>query len=204
MTRTFRRDHPLPNGLPAGIRFHGGHSWASLIGLELAFVGATEFAIGFTGALAGITLPKEWGLLRAGQLTWTLVSKRGRELQQVSPVGGRILVSNSHIVDHVARLPRSPYLRGWILCLQSPSIPLELRTLFSQEADRLSLDRTIRFMRKVLGSSLRVPFRDGEWMPAFGDDFSDKEWEALRTELFPAPLPPGPGIERNRTDRYEN
>jgi glycine cleavage system H lipoate-binding protein len=185
--RAFWKDTFAPGGFPAEIRFHGGHTWASLIGLELAFVGATEFAVGFAGALADITFPREQGLVRAGQVAWTLVSNRSRKLQQVSPLGGRILVANSYLVEHVAKLPRSPYHRGWILCLQSPSVPHELQQLLSHEAHQVSLDQTIRTMQDILGSSRNLPLQDGRWRPAFGDEFSDEEWEALRTELFPAP-----------------
>lgn len=198
------RDSRGSQGLPPGIRFHAGHTWVRPIGLEIAFVGATEFAVGFTGDLEGISLPREFDLLRAGQLTWALVSKRGRRLHQVSPVGGRILVANSYLDGNIGELRRSTYHRGWVLCVQSPSIPFELQNLFSHEADQVSLERTLRAMRKVLGSPLRIPFRDGEWRPNFGDEFSDEEWEALRSELFPDPRPPFPRVERRRSCPYEN
>jgi glycine cleavage system H lipoate-binding protein len=204
MIGEFRKNHSGPDEPPAGIRFHAGHTWAYLIGLELAFVGTTDFAVGFTGDLASISLPREFDLLQAGQPTWTLLSKRGRRLQQVSPVGGRILVTNSYLVENMGVLRRSPYHQGWILCLQSPSIPYELQNLFSRQSDRVSLDRTLRSMRKVLGSPLRLPFKNGEWMPAFGDGFSDEEWEHLRVELFPDPKPHSSREEGTRRCRHES
>jgi glycine cleavage system H lipoate-binding protein len=204
MIDAFRSNQSLSKDWPPGIRFHPGHTWAYLIGLELAFVGATDFAIAFTGDLAGVSLPREFNLIRAGQPAWTLISKRGRRLQQVSPLGGRILVANSYLLENAGELRRSPYDQGWVLCVQSPSIPYELRTLFSHEADQVSLDRTLRSMKRVLGSSVRLPLEDKVWRPAFGDEFTDEEWEALRSELFPVPQPPVPRVERNRWHRYEN
>ena len=171
---------------PAGVRFHPGHTWVRLIGFDLALVGATDFAANFAGNLAGISLPRESRLLGAGGVAWTFISDKGRRLAQVAPIGGQVLAVNSDLVEDIGGLARSPYNHGWVLCLQSATIPDQMRNLLSHEADQLRFDRTCSTITRVLGSALRLPFRDGKWSPAFGDELSDEEWEALRHELFPA------------------
>ena len=177
-----RRENP-----PPGTLFHSGHTWVRLISDDLAFVGATDFAVNFVGGLAGVSLPGEFCPLRKEETAWALTSEKGRRLHQVAPIGGWILAVNSALLENVNGLERSPYNLGWLLCLQSATIPHQMGNLLSHEPDRLWSDRTCSSMRTVLGSALRLPFRDDSWRPSFGDDFSDEEWEALRRRLFPAP-----------------
>lgn len=172
--------------LPAGIRFHSGHTWIRRVSVNLAFVGPTEFAINFAGSLTDLSLPTDFKPLKAGDTAWTFIAKNGRVLDQVSPIGGDVLVVNSDILDDLGGLRRSPYDDGWLLCLRSPSISEKTEGLLSQEPDRLWLDQTFRSMEAVLDLPSRVPYRDARWRPEFGDEFSDREWEALRKSLFPA------------------
>ena len=176
-----RRDRP-----PAGCRFHPGHTWVRLVSLDLAFVGTTDFAVNFAGDVVGLSLPQEFRLLEEGRKAWVFTSAKGRRLTQMAPIRGQVLAVNKDLVEDVSGLARSPYHRGWLLCLQSPTIPLQMRSLLSQEADQVWLDRICSTTSAVLGSPLRLPLRDGGWSPAFGDAFSDEEWEVLRHKLFPA------------------
>jgi len=171
---------------PSGLRFHPGHTWVRLLSLDLAFVGVTDFAVNFTGTVAGISLPREFRLLRLGQEAWVLSSGRGRRLTQVSPIGGQILAVNSDLLEDPAGLARSPYHHAWLLCLQSVTIPEQMRKLLAHEADQIWLARTRSTMISVLGSPLRLPLEGNQWEPAFGDELGDEEWEALRQKLFPA------------------
>jgi glycine cleavage system H lipoate-binding protein len=171
---------------PAGFRFHPGHTWVRLLSVNLAFVGTTDFAVNFAGELEGLSLPREFRLMVQGEEAWVFTSAKGRRLSQVAPVGGQVLAVNRGLFEDVGGLTRSPYHHGWLLCLQSGTIPDQIRNLLSEEADRFWMDRTCSAITSILGSALRLPFRDGEWSPAFGDSFSDEEWEALRHKLFPA------------------
>ena len=172
--------------LPAGIRFHSGHTWARLVSDNMVFVGATEFAIKFTGSLTGLSLPRSSEIVREGEPTWTFLSRNGRTLGQASAIGGQVLVANSDLLEDPSELRRSPHQGGWLLCLRSPDIARDLGKLGPREADRAWLDRTLDTMEAVWGSPLRVPFQDGTWRPEFGDEFSDEEWGTLRKKLFPA------------------
>jgi len=171
---------------PAGLRFHSGHTWVRLVSLDLALVGPTGFAVSFAGSMAGISLPREFSLLRPGETAWTFTTAKGRHLSQISPIGGQVLAVNSDVREDPSQLERSPYRAGWIMCMRSPDIPYRMRSLLSQEPDLLGLDRTCKRMTSVLGTALRLPYRDGGWEPQFGDGFSDEEWEALRRDLFSA------------------
>ena len=171
---------------PADFRFHTGHTWVRLLNVDMAFVGTTDFAVNFAGRLKGISLPHEFHHVRVGETAWTLLSENGRKLVQVAPLEGRVLVANSDLTEDLGKLNESPFGNGWFFCVQSPTIPFQIASLLSQRADRVWLDHTRQTMASVLGSSSRVPFREGEWNLAFGDEFSDEEWESLRHRLFPA------------------
>jgi glycine cleavage system H protein len=181
---------PIPKGQrnpPAGFRYSLGHTWVQLVSIDLALLGATEFAVSFAGRLAEVTPIRESKLLRTGETAWTFTSLKGRRLSQVSPIGGQVLAANSDILDDPALLQESPYETGWILCVRSPSIPHFMGKLLSQEPDLLCLERTCQCMTSVLGTALRLPFRDGGWRPCFGDEFNDEEWQTLCQEFFPSP-----------------
>jgi len=170
---------------PARLRFHSGHTWVRAIGREMAFVGTTEFALAFAGALETILLPREQLLVRPGTLLWSLVSREGRRLGQVSPLGGRVLVVNTGVLKDLDRLQRSPYGSGWLVCIQSPTLPQFCQNLPPLEPDLLGLERMTRAMTQVLGpaaDSIRVQDR---WKARFGDDLADDQWESLRSKLFP-------------------
>lgn len=171
---------------PAGIRFHTGHTWVRLVGLDLALLGPTKFAVSFAGSLTDISLPREFSSLRQGETAWTLTTAKGRCLSQISPIGGQVLAVNSDVQEDPGGLQESPYNTGWILCIRSPGIPHHMRNLLSHEPDQLGLERTCKNMNSVLGTALRLPYGDGRWKPLFGDDFNDEEWETLRQGLFPA------------------
>jgi glycine cleavage system H protein len=170
---------------PAGIRYSLGHTWVRLVSVDLALLGATEFAVNFTGSLTGISLPPEFNFLRLGETAWTFTSSRSRRLSQIAPIGGQVLAVNSDVLEDPGWVHRSPYRIGWILCIRSPTIPHLMRNLLSHEPDLLGLERTCNRMTSVLGTALRLPFRDGGWKPQFGDEFNDEEWETLRREFFP-------------------
>jgi glycine cleavage system H protein len=161
--------------------------------MDLAILGATEFAVNFLGRLASVSTIPEFRLLRPGEIAWTLTSLNGRELSQISPIGGQVLAANSDIVEEPILLQESPYRTGWILCIRSPSIPRSMRNMLSQEPDLLCLERTCHQMTSALGTALRLPFQNGRWRSRFGDEFNDEEWETLRREIFPDPPSRGRG-----------
>jgi len=184
---------------PAGVRFHPGHTWVRLVSMDLALVGSTRFAVSFAGTLAGISLPGEFTILRRGNPAWTFTSTAGRRLSQVSPVGGQVLAVNPVIQDDPGGLHRSPYRAGWMLCIRSPDLLLQMRNLLSREPDLLGLERLCKRMVSVLGTALRLPNVDGKWSPFFGDDFDAEEWESLRREFFPGSGSPSEGISQLET-----
>lgn len=170
--------------LPEGIRFHPGHTWVRPISVDLAFVGATEFAVRFAGNLTELSLPVEFRYVRVGDPVWTFTSATGRKLTQLAPMGGLVLAVNETLLGDLTQLQDSPYRLGWILCMQSRSIPQQMRNLLSHQSDRIWFDRTCSTMRSVLGSALQLPAPEDAWKPAFGEDFSDQEWESLSLKLF--------------------
>jgi glycine cleavage system H protein len=182
--------------LPDGIRFHRGHTWVRPISIDLAFVGATEFAVRFAGNLTELSLPVEFRYVRVGDPVWTFTSATGRKLTQLAPVGGLVLAVNESLLEDLTQLQSSPYRFGWIICLQSRSIPQQMRNLLSHQPDRVWFDRTCSTMRSVLGSALQLPAREDAWKPAFGEDFSDEEWECLSLKLFQESVAPGPEPKR--------
>jgi len=174
-----------PTEVPAGLLFHSGHTYVRIISADLAFVGATRFAVGFVGSIGQVLRPPEYHRLSSGELAWTLVSRAGRKLVQTSPVGGRVLVVNKDLLDDPGRLENSTYQRGWVLCIQSPNLQGSLADLLPLEPDRLWLDHTLKVMEGILGDEGNLLFPDGTWRPGFGDGFSVQQWEALRHRLFP-------------------
>jgi glycine cleavage system H protein len=172
--------------------FHSGHTWVRAIGFDLAFVGATRFALEFLGELGKIALPHEHHRLKVGEPAWTLISLRGRKLAQASPLTGRVLVTNTDLEINPRNLSESPYQQGWILCIQSPSLHQYLQNLLPRETNGIWMERANRVMARVLGPGVAIPSTDGRWNPNFGDRLTNQQWEELRHKLFPACRHSGP------------
>jgi len=171
--------------LPADLLFHAGHTWVRVHRDNLVSIGATDFASNFAGELATIALPREFRLLHQGEPAWTLVSAKGRRLEQVMPIDGKVLAVNRELIREPNLVQRHPYDSGWILRVRPRDIHRSVLQLLSVAADRLWIEGISARVTALAGPSIGKLLDDANWATAFGDSLNDVDWDTLRHELFP-------------------
>lgn len=176
-----------PRGSEAPLLLHPGHTWLRLSDDGIATVGSTPFAAHFVGALAQVELPKEGRRFRQAEPAWTLISDRGRRLEQVMPVAGKVLAVNADLLRDPLRAQTRPLDEGWICRIRPRGLARGARNLMSGTAARRWLDAT----RSAVNARLGVPagataYDGGEWIAGFGGRFAEGDWQELKSELFPA------------------
>jgi glycine cleavage system H protein len=176
----------FPHKPPKDFLYHPGHTWVRVHDDKLVSVGATDFAMHFTGQLAAAQLPKEGARLQQGDPAWTLISARGRRVRQEMPIDGKVLAVNEELLRHPELGLRAPYDKGWILRVQPRDLKNSIRNLFSGTAAAAWNDAARASIAERLSPALGALAHDGgEWLEGFGDRLDDGDWEALRRELFP-------------------
>jgi len=172
---------------PAQLLHHPGHSWVRVGGGDAAAVGASTFAANFAGRLAKIELPRVGDVLKQGQAAWTLISERKRRLTQPMPVDGEILEVNTALVADPQLAQLEPYEDGWILRVRPRGEADRLHNLLEDPLGHVWDDAMRLRLNQMLSPALGARANDGgEWVPGFGDELSDEDWESLKRELFPA------------------
>jgi len=105
--------------LPAGLRYHPGHTWLARERQHLARVGADEFAARLAGKISKIELPKPGQWIRQGQTAWTLY-RNGETTSMVSPIEGEVVEVNPEVMNDPALLRHDPYGNGWLMTVHVP------------------------------------------------------------------------------------
>ena len=105
--------------MPAGLRYHPGHTWLERERKNVMRVGVDAFAAIITSGIDAIELPQPGHWVRQGQRIITL--RRGSEAYElVSPVEGEVTAINAETIAHPERLKDDPYGAGWLLRVFAP------------------------------------------------------------------------------------
>lgn len=147
-------------GLPAGLLFHQGHSWARPGGLGLVTVGIDDFAGKLLGEPDALELPRPGTRLHTGQPAWR-VRVGGGSVAMVSPVDGEVVAVNPAVVAAPSLASREPYDAGWLLEVQVQDPEATTRNLLRGELAREWLERSAERLRAVWTSGLGVLLPDG-------------------------------------------
>jgi glycine cleavage system H lipoate-binding protein len=181
---------------PAGLLFHPGHTWARSLPGGLVAVGADDFATGFIGRAAAVSLPAAGATLVQGQPAWTVVSAKGRRLSLAAPITGEVVAVAKQASATRAESP--PATSRWTL-LMRPSLS---QPGFANLLEGISARAWLAAIRDALATrhtSLGVVSPDGgTWHPQFGDTLDDQTWNDVRNEFFPAPHEPIAGTGKTR------
>lgn len=114
--------------VPRGFFLGKGHTWAELLTDGSVRIGADDFVQKLVGSVDGIEIIPTDGEIRKGAPLFRL-RKRGRVLTILSPVSGRIVETNSSVLNHPAAVNRDPYVRGWIAVIEPTDISADLKFL---------------------------------------------------------------------------
>lgn len=153
--------------------------------VNLVSVGATDFAVDFLGTAGTIIIAGESCSLQQADTAWTLVSRKGRRLRQVTPVPGKIVAVNTDLLTDPGLLEQSPYDKGWIMCVKSHQMSASMRDLLSCEEYLIWLSRAVDDVSACLDPAGVDTLQKDVWPAAFGDHLSDTDWKELCDRLLP-------------------
>lgn len=156
------------------VYLHPGMAWVRGPSGRAVTVGASTFAVDFTGKLASIELPHPGERLREGETALTLVSAGGRRLALPTPVAGRVLAANPDpMADPCA----------WLLRVKPEGA---LSTVLDGQAARRWIDEARALVLSRLEPAVGPLAGDGGlWTPAWGELLDDRTWTELKRDLFP-------------------
>ena len=120
---------------PDSLRYHAGHGWLQRERLNIARVGADEFAAALAGDVTKIELPKPGQWVRQGQKVWAL-HRNGEVAEMVSPIEGEVIEVNQEVVRNPALLRDDPYGRGWLMTVNVPDEENTTRNLIPRNLVR--------------------------------------------------------------------
>lgn len=181
---------PRGPGLARGVLYlHPGHTWARSVGRGLAAVGVDELGSKVIGRVDAVALPSPGERLRQGQVAWSLV-RRGRSLELVSPVTGRVVEVNEELRRDPGLLTSSPHERGWAFKTEVRDTARDRRNLFTGALARRLAELSKEWICASFSPSSLQPIYGataqdgGELVEGLIDRLSDEQWEKLKEKLF--------------------
>jgi glycine cleavage system H protein len=154
--RRVTRDMVEGIAMPAGLRYHPGHTWLETERKNVLRVGIDAFAAALTSGVDAIELPQPGHWVRQGQKIIPL--RRGDEaFELVSPVEGEITAVNADALTNPETLKADPYGAGWLFRVFSPDAEGTSRNLLPASLLRSwmrdSLDRLLSLQPQLAGAT---------------------------------------------------
>ena len=115
-------------GLPGGLFFHRGHTWANLLFSGQIKVGVDDFTQKFLGRVDGIALPPVGVQVTQGQ-PFAAIRQGGRTALLAAPVDGVVCAVNSELAKIPGLIKRDPYTRGWLVAVRPTNLTANLSRL---------------------------------------------------------------------------
>jgi glycine cleavage system H protein len=173
---------------------HPGHTWVRPTSDGLVSIGASGFACNFAGSPQRIKLPRVGRRLHLGEPAWTLLSKRGRVLEQAMPIRGKVVAVNEALRIDPTLAQRSPYDAGWILRVRPGDLRGGLRNLLHGDAANAWREAVRSTATAELLPAMGMLAQDGgDWIVGFGDELDDESWSRTQKMLFPVSNPEDSG-----------
>ncbi len=143
--------------LPAALFYNSNHTWVRLEARKgrqrargctllvdgrpvllktplLALVGLDDFIIRLIPRVNGIVLPKPGTRISRGEALATLVQDP-HNFKVFSPISGRVVRTNLHLLDHPENMIQNPAQKGWLAYLYPDNFFAEIKDLLeSREA----------------------------------------------------------------------
>jgi glycine cleavage system H lipoate-binding protein len=162
--------------LGRAVSLHPGMAWVGPLTHRAVSVGASDFALDFTGRIAAVDLPRVGQRLREGDSAIVLRSERGRRLTLAAPLSGKVLAVNPDPAADPS---------GWMLRIR-PHDGLALPALLQGSAARRWIDEAQALLLSRLDPAVGRTAQDGGvFQRAWGELLDDRTWSELEKELFP-------------------
>ncbi|MCJ7508882.1 MAG: glycine cleavage system protein H [candidate division Zixibacteria bacterium] len=168
-----------------GIFAHPGHTWVEVLESDLVNVGMDKFAKSVFGSIERIAAPQKGETINQGGRAWTL-EKNGRQLNQVSPISGKVVEVNQAILNNPKTLNDERNAeKSWILKIEPIKLKRELRNLlYGDMANRWTQAVKEQLVATLTIAEFPVLQEGGDIMPNLGDELTPQQWERVVREFF--------------------
>jgi glycine cleavage system H protein len=176
-----------PPPLLSDIFLHPGHAWVQLVQPDLVTVGLDDFTRSVFGSVEELALPEAGTVLQQGGKAWKL--KRGaRQLDQVSPISGRVVEVNRELVRDPRLLTQKDREKSWILKLRPLKVKRELENLLHGNLMR-RWNQAVKeqLVATLTAAEFPVLQEGGEIKPDLGDELTPQQWKKVAGEFFKQP-----------------
>lgn len=142
-------------GLPGGLFFHRGHTWANLLFSGQVKVGVDDFVQKLLGRIDAIRLPPVGVEVKQGQ-PFAALRQGGRMAVLPAPVDGVVCAVNCELAKSPGLIRRDPYTRGWLVALRPTDLNANLARLSVGEGALAWLQAELARLREFLHVSLTL------------------------------------------------
>lgn len=131
--------------VPQGVFFSKFHSWAHLETNGEAKVGIDDLLLHFTGDVNFEHIKSPGEHIKKGELL-TFINHKGKNLQILSPISGKIMSTNSNLSDNSGIIKEDPYGQGWIYTIKPIRWKAETNSYYlAEEATYWAKQELLRF-----------------------------------------------------------
>jgi glycine cleavage system H protein len=179
--------------IPQGIFYNRYHTWTHMGESGEAKVGLDDFLQHITGEVKFTQLKNPGEMINKGEIL-TRIDKDGRQLNIFSPISGKILYTNSALIENPEILNEDPYGGGWIYKIKPSNWKKETNSyLLAEEATNWSTKEIERFkdfltggpMRKYSTSPSMVLLQDGgEVRDDILSELPNEVWKDFQDEFL--------------------
>jgi glycine cleavage system H lipoate-binding protein len=171
-------------GLPEGVAYHPGHTWALDRGNGRIRIGLDEFASSLLGRVVRIDVPPRGRWVRQGEKGWTMATPHG-EAAMLAPAEGEIVAVNDKAVAHPETVSKDPYGAGWLLEIFSPDALVSFRNLLSGSLARRWMEDSVAELRQALSPRATITALDGGRIaPQLGLELPPEKWREVIALFF--------------------
>ena len=115
-TKWWRGGVPAVSKVPEDLRYTSEHEWARMAEGRVV-VGITDYAQDQLGDVVFVSLPPPGSEVQAGQPLGEVESTKSVS-DVYSPVGGKVLESNSKLDQNPELINEDPYGEGWLVIIE--------------------------------------------------------------------------------------
>jgi glycine cleavage system H protein len=131
--------------IPQGLFFSKNHTWTHLERSGSAAVGLDDLLLHITGTVNFNYLRNPGDIILKGDLL-TEIDQRGKILRIFSPISGKILASNTLLMQNPQLSSEDPYGKGWIYKIKPTNWVAETHSYYlAEEATQWSKKELERF-----------------------------------------------------------
>jgi glycine cleavage system H protein len=142
------------------VYYHQGHSWAMPESGNVVRVGIDDFAQKLIGKIDGIQFPSVGSQVAQGEKGWSL-QVGAKFIDMLSPVGGKVLAINEHLLTSPDSISKDPYGKSWLIKVQAPRVTANLKNLLSGELAKKWMDGVRESLLARMNYDLGAVSQDG-------------------------------------------